>query len=98
MPFKSNAQRRACYAKHDPDWDCGEWERHTHNKKLPERVTEEITFKDWLKVQEVSTGTNSVAIFARPIGVPAIRRKPVKPIVFVADGGPDLKTLKTGRP
>lgn len=25
-PFVSEAQRRACYAKDDPDWDCEEWD------------------------------------------------------------------------
>jgi hypothetical protein len=36
MPFKSKAQRRACYAANDPDWDCGEWESKTP-ARLPER-------------------------------------------------------------
>ena len=35
-PFVSEAQRRACYAKGDPSWDCKEWEKKT-TKKLPER-------------------------------------------------------------
>lgn len=36
MPFKSKAQQRACYAKHDPKWNCAEWQADTP-KKLPER-------------------------------------------------------------
>jgi SPP1 gp7 family putative phage head morphogenesis protein len=37
-PFVSEAQRRACYAADDPEWDCSEWESHTpKDKKLPER-------------------------------------------------------------
>lgn len=35
-PFVSKAQRRACYAKGDPDWDCDEWEGETPSK-IPER-------------------------------------------------------------
>ena len=38
MPFKSEAQRRACYAANDPNWDCKEYERHTPKGKLPKRV------------------------------------------------------------
>lgn len=39
MPFVSKAQRRACYAKNDPRWNCEEWERETKRmkKRLPER-------------------------------------------------------------
>jgi len=33
-PFVSEDQRRACYAKDDPDWDCEEWDSHTPKKKL----------------------------------------------------------------
>ena len=29
MPFKSKAQRMACYAKHDPRWNCEKWDRET---------------------------------------------------------------------
>jgi SPP1 gp7 family putative phage head morphogenesis protein len=36
-PFVSEAQRRACYAADDPDWDCEEWEAATDGKKLPAR-------------------------------------------------------------
>lgn len=36
-PFVSEAQRRACYAKGDPDWDCAEWQAATGKKKLPKR-------------------------------------------------------------
>lgn len=37
-PFVSEAQRKACYAADDPNWDCAKWERHTPKKKLPSRV------------------------------------------------------------
>jgi hypothetical protein len=94
MPFKSKSQRRACYAKGDPDWDCDKWEKHTAKKNLPEKVTEQLTFKDWLKMQEVSTGTNAVAIFARPVGIGMVTRTPAEPIVFVADEGPLRKKKK----
>jgi hypothetical protein len=36
-PFVSEAQRRACYAADDPDWDCEEWEAATDGKRLPAR-------------------------------------------------------------
>lgn len=47
MPFVSQAQRRACYAKQraaekagkTSRWNCAEWERETKGKKLPERVS-----------------------------------------------------------
>jgi hypothetical protein len=50
MPFKSKSQRRACYAAHDPNWDCGEWEAHTKDKKLPEKTKkqENFSFRGWL--------------------------------------------------
>ena len=32
MPFKNAAQRRACYAKNDPNWNCKEWDKHTKSK------------------------------------------------------------------
>ncbi len=38
-PFVSQAQRAACFAKKDPDWDCDEWQRKTGKRKLPKRVT-----------------------------------------------------------
>ena len=50
MPFKSKAQRRACYAKNDPNWDCEEWEESTPDD-LPEKVkSEEISFKEALDI------------------------------------------------
>jgi SPP1 gp7 family putative phage head morphogenesis protein len=36
-PFVSEAQRRACYAADDPNWDCEEWEAATDGKRLPAR-------------------------------------------------------------
>ena len=37
MPFQSKSQRRACYAKKDPAWDCKEWGSKTL-KDLSETV------------------------------------------------------------
>lgn len=34
-PFVSEAQRRLCWAKGDPRWDCKKWAKHTKRKKLP---------------------------------------------------------------
>ncbi len=47
MPFKSEAQRRACWAKKSRgeagSWDCEEWEKKTKNKKsLPYKIKESI--------------------------------------------------------
>jgi len=51
-PFVSEAQRRACYAANDPDWDCEEWERHTKSSKLPKKATANMSlvqkFWSWL--------------------------------------------------
>lgn len=39
MPFKSKAQMKACYAKHDKNWDCHKWSKETSNKSsLPKRA------------------------------------------------------------
>ena len=32
MPFKNDAQRRACYAKNDPKWDCKKWDKYHKSK------------------------------------------------------------------
>lgn len=32
-PFASAAQRRACYAKKDPRWDCEEWNRKATRRR-----------------------------------------------------------------
>ena len=37
MPFQSTSQRRACYAKGDPKWDCATWQKETPKGALPER-------------------------------------------------------------
>jgi len=58
MPFVSKAQRRACYARKDPGWDCGEWESHTHGD-LPERKKKKKkhkSFKEWLAEEESRSG------------------------------------------
>lgn len=33
-----------------------------------------MTFKEWLKINEVGTGTNAVAVFSRPIFAEPVRR------------------------
>lgn len=52
-PFVSEAQRRACWAKDDPDWDCEEWEEATENVRFafhsdPDKI---VAFQQWLKGQ-----------------------------------------------
>lgn len=42
----------------------------------------QCSFKKWLKINEEGTGTNSIAVFARPIGIGMIRRKPIEMIAF----------------
>ena len=47
MPFKSEAQRRLCWAKKSQgeagSWDCEEWEKKTKKKKsLPYKIKESI--------------------------------------------------------
>jgi len=40
MPFQSASQARACWAKHDPNWNCASWAHETPDiKALPERLT-----------------------------------------------------------
>ena len=41
-----------------------------------------MDFKDWLKLHEVGTGTNAVAVFSRPIGIGTVQREPVDMIGF----------------
>lgn len=36
-----------------------------------------MKFKDWLKLQEVGTGTNSIAAFARPLEIAKMKRKEI---------------------
>ena len=39
MPFKSQAQRKACYAMKSPKWDCKKWEKETpKSKPLPKKL------------------------------------------------------------
>lgn len=47
MPFKNQRQRRACYAKDDPDWNCKKWEEETP-EDLPEAVA-----KDWVDALDI---------------------------------------------
>lgn len=46
-----------------------------------------LSFKEWLQLQEVGTGTNAIAIFARPMGGGFITRK--APTLLVADSDED---------
>ena len=39
MPFKSKAQRKACYAQNNPKWDCKKWDKETKGNKLPKRLS-----------------------------------------------------------
>jgi len=41
-----------------------------------------MDFKEWLKLQEVGTGTNAVAIFSRPVGIGMVQREPIDMIGF----------------
>lgn len=34
-----------------------------------------LQFREWLKLQEAGTGTNAIAVFARPV-MPVVRRGP----------------------
>lgn len=60
-PFVSEAQRRACYAKDDPNWDCHEWQSVTP-KSLPERKSKRI------KRSKQAVGNKSAEI-KPPIGI-----------------------------
>lgn len=51
-----------------------------------------LSFKEWLQLQEVGTGTNSIAIFASPLGGGFISRK--APTLLVADSDEDEKPKK----
>lgn len=39
-----------------------------------------MSFKEWLKIQEVATSTNSIAVFARPVGIGMVKRTPIPPV------------------
>jgi hypothetical protein len=41
-----------------------------------------MKFKKWLKLQEVGTGTNAVAVFSRPLGIGMVQREPIDMIGF----------------
>ena len=41
-----------------------------------------MKFKDWVELRETGTGTNSVAVFARPVGIGTITRNPLQSIGF----------------
>jgi hypothetical protein len=55
MPFKNNDQRRACFAKNDPNWDCDAWNAVTPKnipkhpkKKLKESLHIGMKFNEWV--------------------------------------------------
>jgi hypothetical protein len=46
MPFKNAAQRKACFARNDPKWDCHKWAHEGEKgkkKKNEEQEGEEVT-------------------------------------------------------
>lgn len=47
----------------------------TSSRFKEEMIYTGMRFKEWLKLQEIGTGTSSVAIFARPIFSEPVRRK-----------------------
>lgn len=44
-----------------------------------------MKFREWLKLLEVGTGTNAIAVFSRPVGIGMVQRKPVDMIGFRDD-------------
>lgn len=81
MPFKSKAQRRACYAKNDPNWDCEEWEEETpDNKRLPEKKKKKNGKKgkiaaSWVSQLGRGLGRGAAAV----VGVPQQKSAPPPP-------------------
>jgi hypothetical protein len=60
---------------------------------VPHHPQCKLSFKEWLQLQEVGTGTNAVAAFARPImGGPVTRSAPK---LLVADSDEDKKRKKS---
>jgi hypothetical protein len=50
-PFVSEAQRRACHAKDDPEWDCNEWSSSTSKDgkhSLPEKKSTTDNDSGWV--------------------------------------------------
>ena len=41
-----------------------------------------MQFREWLKLQEVGTGSNAVAVFSRPVGIGMVQREPIDMIGF----------------
>ena len=75
MPFKSKKQSAACFASRGfgGKVDCEKWAHKTNYKSLPkrkkkEKMSEGLSFKDWLRMDEAGTGTNAVAHFSRIVG------------------------------
>lgn len=44
-----------------------------------------MSFKEWLQLQEVGTGTNAIATFARPVGIGMVKRTPIPSVGNDAD-------------
>lgn len=51
-----------------------------------------LSFKEWFQLQEVGTGTNAIAVFARPMMGGCISRS--APNLLVADSDKDEKPKK----
>ena len=55
MPFLSQNQRKACFAKNDPNWDCHQWAKETKNmKKLPKKLKKEAELKIVKSFQKIA--------------------------------------------
>ena len=57
-----------------------------------------MQFREWLKLQEVGTGTNAVAVFSRPIGIGMVQREPVDMIGFRDEDHKKKKKHKKDNP
>jgi len=83
MPFKSKAQRRACWAQYNrdkkagrkPKWDCKEWEAATP-KELPERVRATMPNAVLLFKQDLDTfSTAELKALQRYLDLPDTNRE-----------------------
>lgn len=68
MPFRSKAQRKACWASKGFGGrvNCGEWERKTKGK-LPERV-KKMNLENNYPFEEINNGNVSIRKFSENIG------------------------------
>lgn len=79
MPFKSEAQRKACWAQYNrdkkagktPSWDCKEWERDTP-KNLPYKVSAQMPGGDILPAKQdlASFSRKDLQLIARHLNLP----------------------------